>query len=121
MQIMFPYHINALGLTATTSGNSEYVRELIEQVIFTTPGERVKLPDFGCDVMGLIFTAESSEVITAHQALIRGVLQQQLGDLMQVEKVLITIVDSNVKISVEYILLFNQKRGVASFERKELG
>jgi phage baseplate assembly protein W len=40
-----------------TAGRSpDHLRDLIHQVLFTVPGERVNRPDFGCGIAQLTFT-----------------------------------------------------------------
>lgn len=49
----FPLQIGQTG--AATSARSQHVREQIEQVLFTDPGERWFRPEFGVGVKALIF------------------------------------------------------------------
>ena len=51
--LKFPFAVNDKG--PRTSSRSEHVREQIEQVLFTNPGERVFRPEFGVGVRRLIF------------------------------------------------------------------
>ena len=38
------------------------MRDMIEQVLFTAPGERVNRPDFGCGLLQMVFGPNSSEL-----------------------------------------------------------
>ena len=58
---------------------------MIEQVLFTMPGERVNRPDFGSGVMQLVFAPASDEMATAAEFLVRGNLQQWLGGFLESE------------------------------------
>lgn len=49
----FPLEIGAGG--AATSSRLDHIREQIEQVLFTTPGERWFRPEFGVGVRALVF------------------------------------------------------------------
>lgn len=118
MNIFFPFTIDHRGLTAGTTSNDEHIRQLIEQLLFTAPGERVNRPDFGCGLPALVFETGSEEVIAAHQALIRGTLQQQLGSLIRIEKVTVAINDGVLDAAISYVDLASQKRSVAQFERE---
>ena len=62
-------------------------RDLIEQLLFTVPGERVNRPDFGCGLMQLVFAPNSVELAATLQALVQGALQQWLGNLMRIDEV----------------------------------
>ena len=68
MNLDYPYHFDHRGRTAATS-DADHIRDLIEQVLFTTPGERVNRPGFGSGVMQLVFApnSESPEHRSSHQ------------------------------------------------------
>ena len=83
-QIAYPYHIEGRGRTATTDPDS-HIRDLIEQVFFTSPGERVNRPTFGGGLLELVFAPNSDALAAATQFLVQGALQQWLGDLIPVE------------------------------------
>ena len=61
----FPYHFDGRGRTATT-GRDDHIRDLIEQVLFTAPGERVMRPDFGSGLLALVFEPNSSDARRDH-------------------------------------------------------
>lgn len=115
-QIDFPYRINPQGRTTTTNYN-EHIRDLIEQVLFTNPGERVNRPDFGSGLMQLIFAPNSDELATATEFMIQGNLQQWLGDLIQVESVEVNSEESSLRIHVQYIVLRNRQRQDAQYSK----
>jgi phage baseplate assembly protein W len=116
VKVRFPYAIDGRGRSAESSDEA-YVRGLIEQVLFTTPGERVMRPDFGSGVMQLVFAPNSQELAATTQMLVRGALQQWLGELISVEDVSIEAVDSTLRVTVQYLLVRTQARRTASFER----
>ena len=116
MQLNYPYHLDGRGRTASAD-QDDHIRDLIEQVIFTTPGERVNRPDFGSGLMQLVFSPSSDELATATQFLLQGALQQWLGDLIQVEAVEVESEDSTLRVTVQYQVRRNQERQVAQFER----
>lgn len=116
-QVDFPYHFDGRGRSASNS-YEYHVRDLIEQVLFTAPGERVNRPSFGTGLMQLVFAPNSPEVAAATQFLVQGALQQWLGDLIQVEGVEVASEDSSLRITVEYRLLKDQESHVAQFSRE---
>jgi Bacteriophage baseplate protein W len=103
MQVDFPYALDRRGRTAAT-GEDEHVRDLVEQVLFTAPGERVNRPSFGSGLLQLVFAPLSDELASATQFLVQGALQQWLGDLIQVEAVEVTSADSTLAVRVVYTL-----------------
>ncbi len=116
MQINYPFRIDGRGRTASTDQDA-HIRDLVEQVLFTAPGERVNRPDFGSGLMQLVFAPNSDELATATQFLVQGALQQWLGDLIQVEAVGVESEEAALKVTVQYIVRRNQQRQVAQFTR----
>ena len=112
----YPFQFDVTGRTATTDDDG-YVRDLIEQVLFTAPGERVNRPTFGCGVVQLVFAPNSEELAATTQFLIQGALQEWLGDLVTVEAVRVEAVDSTLSIFVQYVVRRTQVRGTAEFTR----
>ena len=102
-QVDFPYHFDARGRTAESSG-SDHIRDLIEQVLFTSPGERVMRPDFGSGLLALVFEPNSTALAATTQMLVQGGLQQYLGHLIAVDAVEVEAVDSTFRVSVRYIV-----------------
>src|SRR3981081_76517 len=100
-QLDYPYHFDGRRRTAATDSDA-HIRDLIEQVLFTAPGERVKRPDFGSGLMQLVFAPNSDELAAATQFLVQGALQQWLGDLIEVEAVEVTSEDSTLRVTVQY-------------------
>ena len=84
--IDFPFHFDTRGRTAQTD-DDDHIRDLIDQVLFTAPGERVNRPTFGSGLMQLVFAPNSDELAATTQFLVQGALQQWLGDLIVVEAV----------------------------------
>jgi len=116
MNIDFPLRFDGRGWTAATDDN-DHLRDLIEQVLFTLPGERVNRPTFGSGLMQLVFAPNSDELAAATQFLVQGALQQWLGDLMQVEEVRVESEDSTLRVTVQYTVRRSQQRQVAQFTR----
>ena len=117
MQIDYPFHIDGRGRTADTD-QDDHIRDLIEQVLFTAPGERVNRPAFGSGLMQLVFAPNSDELATATQFMVQGALQQYLSDLIQVLNVKVESEASTLQVTVEYMILRNQQNQVARFSRE---
>jgi len=120
MRLDFPFRFDARGRTARTT-HEDHVRDLIAQVLFTSPGERVNRPDFGCGLKQLVFAPNSTELAAATQALVQGSLQQWLGDLIQVERVEATADESSLEVSLTYVLRSSGERRTDSFEVESAG
>ena len=116
MQIDYPFHLNNRGRTAETQ-EDEHIRDLIEQVLFTAPGERVNRPSFGSGLLQLVFAPNSDELAATTQLLVQSALQQWLGDLIQVESVKVESKDATLIVTVEYIIRRSQQRQMQQFTR----
>src|SRR5436190_1281912 len=73
MQIDYPYTFDSRGRTAETT-EEEHIRDLIEQVLFTTPGERVNRPTFGSGLLQLVFAPNGGALGAATQMAVQGTL-----------------------------------------------
>ena len=110
----FPYHFDATGRTAATSA-AEHIRDLIEQVLFTTPGERVMRPDFGAGLLALVFEPNSVTLAATTQFLVQSALQQHLSNLIAVQAVGVEAIDSALQVTVRYSVLRDASVQTASF------
>jgi len=97
----FPFHIDGRGRSAETD-EDDHIRDMIMQVLFTDPGERVNRPDFGCGLKQLVFKPNSDALATATQFLVQGSLQRWLEAVIQVESVEVEAVDSELRVSLVY-------------------
>jgi phage baseplate assembly protein W len=116
MNIDFPFKFDNRGRTAATDDDN-HIRDMIEQVLFTSPGERVNRPDFGSGLMQLVFAPNSNELAATTQLLVQGALQQWLGDLIQVNSVQIENIEETLRVKVEYTIRRSQQHQVAQFVR----
>lgn len=116
MNIDFAYHVDGRGRTATTDPD-DHLRDLIEQVLFTAPGERVMRPDFGSGLLALVFEPGGPELVATTQHLVGGALQQWLGHLIAVEAVEVGQVEGTLTVEVRYVVLRTRERADATFSR----
>jgi phage baseplate assembly protein W len=112
--IAFPYQIGGGGRTALSDDDS-HIREMIQQLLFTAPGERVNRPTFGTALQQLVFAPNSPEVASATQFLVQGALQQYLGELIVVENVAVESQDSTLTVTITYMVRRKQQRESATF------
>ena len=119
MNIAFPYRIDGRGRSAETPDDDAHVRQLIEQVLFTVPGERVNRPDFGCGLMQLVFAPNSDELAATLQVLVQGALQQWLGSLLRIDEVLTSSIDEVLSVQVRYTVLRTGAAHIASFTQTQ--
>lgn len=110
----FPYRFDSRGRTAET-GEADHIRDLIEQVLFTSPGERVMRPDFGSGLLQLVFAPNSEVLAATTQVLVQSALQRWLGDLILVESVRVEAIDSGLKVTVQYVIRQSGARVTGAF------
>lgn len=114
MDIQFPWQFNNQGRTAATNDS---IRNMIEQLLFTNPGERVNRPDFGSSLMQLIFDANSPEQTTALTLSLQVTLQHWLGDVIAVQSLDVANDDSNLTVSIQYVVRSTNASQQAQFTR----
>jgi phage baseplate assembly protein W len=110
----FPYHFSGLGRTATTD-RDDHIRDLIQQVLFTSPGERVMRPDFGAGLLSLVFEPNSTTLAAATQMLVQSALQLNLSHLIAVHAVEVRNDDAALRVDVTYSVLLDRTTHSASF------
>ncbi|MGH9866931.1 MAG: GPW/gp25 family protein [Candidatus Polarisedimenticolia bacterium] len=114
MNVAFPFRFDGRGRTSDSS-QDDHIREMIQQVLFTAPGERVNRPGFGSGLMRLVFGPNSDELAAATQFLVQSSLQEWLGDLIQIVEVRVTSEDGSLEVFVDYIVRRTQERLTAQF------
>lgn len=117
MDIAYPYQIDARGRTATSAGNDAHLRDLIEQLLFTAPGERVNRPTFGSGLLQLVFTPNNEALVAALQMTVQSALQQWLGDLIEVQALDIQSQESTLSVAVQYRNRRTGQQQIAQFSR----
>ncbi len=113
MNVNFPYQFDGRGRTLDPLG--DYVRQLVEQVLFTAPGERVNLPDFGSGLLQLTFAPNSMEMAAATQFTVQGALQKWLGNFIKVQSVIASAEESVLTVTVTYSPLNTDVTQVQTF------
>ena len=114
MNLDYPFSFDNRGRTSETTTNN-HIRDLIEQVLFTSPGERVNRPTFGCGLNQLVFASNSPELAAATQFLVQGALQQWLGDLIVVDSVQVESLDATLRVTISYLVRRTQTRQTTVF------
>ena len=111
--VNFPYQFDGRG--RTKDALQDYVRQLVEQVLFTSPGERVNLPDFGSGLLQLPFAPNSVELATATQFTVQAALQKWLGNSIKVQSVVASAEEAVLTVTVTYSLLYSDVTQVQTF------
>jgi Bacteriophage baseplate protein W len=114
MNIDFPFHFDNRGRTAAT-GDDDHIRDMIEEFLFTNPGERVNRPDFGSGLLQLVFAPNSPELAATLQVTIQAGLQRWLSDVIVTQKVEVTSEDSTLRVLVHYVVNRTNQTQTATF------
>lgn len=117
MNLDYPCRFDQSGRTAQSS-DEDHIREMIELILFTAPGERVNRPTFGSGVNQLLFAPNSETIASALQLAAQGAIQLWLGDLVQVQQVSVSTEDFELLVTISYIVRSRQDRQTVTFVRR---
>lgn len=117
MDIAFPYRFDSRGRTADP-GLDGHVRDMIELLIFTSPGERVNRPEFGSGLLQLVFAPNSPELAATVQFTLQAALQRWLGDVIEVRDLEVRSDDSTVTVEITYLVRALGQEQTATFSRR---
>lgn len=114
MNLAFPFNFDMTGHTKATDTLS-HIGDMIEQILFTSPGERVNRPTFGSGTAQLVFAPNSDVLAAAQQNVIQASLQMWLSDLIRVQSVTVVANDATLQITVVYVVLQSQQQQTQQF------
>jgi Bacteriophage baseplate protein W len=103
MNVDFPLNFDGQGRTASTD-DADHIRDMIEQLLFTSPGERVNRPDFGSGLMQLVFAPNSPELAATLQFTMQAALDRWLGDVIEVRSLEVTSRDATLNVDLSYAI-----------------
>lgn len=115
MNIAYPFRFDKRGRTATAN-DADHVRDMIEQFLFTSPGERVNRPDFGSGLRQMVFAPNRIEVAATLQFTLKAALQRWLGDVIAVQGLEVDSIDSLLSVSVQYSLVGTGETGFVTVQ-----
>jgi uncharacterized protein len=116
--LSFPFHVGDLG-TPLTSPRALVIRQQLEQLLFTLPGERVNRPTFGCGVQRLVFGGCSPEAAAAAEYIVRLNVQEFMDDVVTVDAVKVTAdaETATLFIDILYTLVETGEERAETFRR----
>lgn len=116
MNINFPLWFDGTGRTATTD-DADHIEQMIEELLFTSPGERVNQPDFGSGLLQMVFAPNSTELAAALQFTTQAAIQRYLGDLIDLQDLSVSAQDATLSVTVKYVIRSTQQQQVNTFVR----
>lgn len=117
MRMTSPYGPDSTGNTALST-EDKHVEEMILQVLFTQPGERVNRPTFGSGLMHMVFNNTSDEIAAATNHLVQGALHQALSDRITLDDLRVESVDSTLSVHVVYTIKATNEQQSVNFVRE---
>jgi uncharacterized protein len=117
MNIDFPFHFDSRGRTAATD-DGDHLRDMVEQLLFTSPNERVNRPDFGSGLLQMVFAPNSTDLAAALQFTTQAALQRYLGDVIDLQQVQVTAQDNTLTATVRYVVRETQEGRTDTFVRQ---
>jgi hypothetical protein len=113
--LAFPYGFDPAGRTARAASPAAHLGDMIEQLLFTAPGERVNRPTFGSGTAQLVFEPNSDVLAAVQQQAIQAGLQQWLSDLIRIQSVAVSATDSTLQVTVAYLVVASQQQLTRQF------
>ena len=114
LNIEFPYQFDGRGRSAEAA-TADYVKQLVEQTLFTSPGERVNLPQFGCGLRALVFAPITDALAATVQLRVLQSLDQWLAGIVTVSEVSVLTASQNsalapgtIQVTVAYTIVDTQ-------------
>ncbi|HMD91010.1 MAG TPA: GPW/gp25 family protein [Trebonia sp.] len=108
-----PFGIDPTSRRVSGTDYPSHVEQMIMQVLFTSPGERVDLPQFGCGLRQLVFAPLSDALAVNTQINVRQALGRWLAGVIDVGDVTALTSDDpggpaepgTLVITISYMLL----------------
>lgn len=109
MWLDYPFHVGKEGSIAVADAD-KHLRDGIEQVLFTNPGERVNLPEFGCGIRNFIFAGNSDILAATMQFTVMQSLERWMGNVITVDQVNVRSIDETLYIDIVFTKKETQER-----------
>jgi uncharacterized protein len=108
-----PFRIDLTSHQVLGTDYPAHVEQMIWQVLFTSPGERVDLPQFGCGLRQLVFAPLSTALAVNTEISVRQALTRWLAGVIDVGTVTAQssadpdseLVEGTLQITISYTVL----------------
>jgi len=115
--IHYPFEVDrGGGRLRQETDYAEYIKQLIFQVLLTSPGERVHRPDFGAGLRRMIFAPNSPGTASLTQTIVLQALERWLGRLIRVDDVTAEARNERLEVGVLYTILARQEQRFLNVE-----
>ena len=108
----FPPTFQRGGAGVVTVKEEEDIRQSLEIILSTEPGERVMRPDFGCNMQAMVFEPINTSLITYMRDKIEKALlyHEPRIDLKRVEINTAEVLEGVVLIEIDYVIRTTNSR-----------
>jgi phage baseplate assembly protein W len=112
----FPFRIDPASGQASQTPYQAHVDQMIRQVLLTSRGERIDLPEFGCGLRQLLFAPHNSALDSTTNLIVQQALNRWMAGIITVQQVTVvpqTITDNPAKLEIQinYTMLATQTNG----------
>jgi phage baseplate assembly protein W len=115
--IRYPLAVDeSLGRLAVEDDYATHVEQMIKQVLFTNPGERINRPDFGCGLRRMVFAPNSDVSANMAQVSVFQALDKWLGTLIAVSQVEVQALEEVLEVKIAYVLKARQQQRYLNLE-----
>jgi phage baseplate assembly protein W len=115
--IRFPFSIDGgLGRLREEIDYDAHIVQLIKQVLFTAPGERVNRPDFGCGLHRMVFEPNSELTAGMLELTINESLERWLGTVIVTSSIIVKAIEERLKVTVVYVVKVRQEKRILNLE-----
>ncbi|MGB3344294.1 MAG: GPW/gp25 family protein [Aequorivita sp.] len=115
--IRYPFAIdNGFGKLAEETDYDRHLMQMIKQLLFTNPGERINRPDFGCGIRRMVFAPNSDVSANLTQVIINQSLEKWMGTVIEVNEVNVKNVEEKLEINIVYLIRATQQRRYLNLE-----
>lgn len=117
MNLDFPYSFDEKGRTARAD-DADHVRDMLEELLFTSPGERVNRPDFGSGLEQLVFAPNSLELAAALQFTLQASIDRWLGDVIDISNLEVASEDATLRIAISFVVKRTGEKRTEAFSQE---
>jgi uncharacterized protein len=120
----YPLRIDAGAHQVGRAAYSAHVDQLIRQLLLTSPGERVCLPEFGCGLRRLVFAPQTDALAATVRIQVQQAINRWLSDQVQLTDVNVLagadpsngLDEGTLLITVSYTLVDTQSSSTVSVQ-----
>lgn len=111
----YPFRVDSASQQTAQATYPDHVEQMVRQLLLTSPGERVDLPQFGCGLRALVFAPISDALAAAVQLRVLQAVNLWLAGIVTATDVSVLTSDDNaalepgtLQVTVSYTVVETQ-------------